>query len=122
MSTGAFIAFISTAAMMAKPVRSLTEVNATIQKGIAAAQSFFSLFDEAPEVDTGEVTLGKAQCDLVFDRVSFTYPNATAAAIRSVSLHVPAGSTVALVGRSGSGNASASIGPAGPSSTRATCA
>jgi len=108
MSTGAFIAFISTAAMMAKPVRSLTEVNATIQKGIAAAQSFFSLFDEAPEVDTGEVTLGKAQGDLVFDRVSFTYPNATAAAIRSVSLHVPAGSTVALVGRSGSGKSTLS--------------
>jgi subfamily B ATP-binding cassette protein MsbA len=108
MSTGAFIAFISTAAMMAKPVRSLTEVNATIQKGIAAADSFFSLFDEAPEVDTGDVKLGKAQGDIVFDRVGFTYPNATAAAIRSVSLHVPAGSTVALVGRSGSGKSTLS--------------
>ena len=108
MSTGAFIAFISTAAMMAKPVRSLTEVNATIQKGIAAADSFFSLFDEAPEVDTGDVTLGKAQGDIVFDRVGFTYPNATAPAIRSVSLHVPAGSTVALVGRSGSGKSTLS--------------
>ena len=108
MSTGAFIAFISTAAMMAKPVRSLTEVNATIQKGIAAADSFFSLFDEAPEVDTGNVKLGKAQGDIVFDRVGFTYPNATAAAIRSVSLHVPAGSTVALVGRSGSGKSTLS--------------
>jgi subfamily B ATP-binding cassette protein MsbA len=108
MSTGAFIAFISTAAMMAKPVRSLTEVNATIQKGIAAADSFFSLFDEAPEVDTGDVKLGKAQGDIVFDRVGFTYPNATAPAIRSVSLHVPAGSTVALVGRSGSGKSTLS--------------
>jgi subfamily B ATP-binding cassette protein MsbA len=108
MSTGAFIAFISTAAMMAKPVRSLTEVNATIQKGIAAAESFFSLFDEAPELDTGELTLGKAQGDIVFDRVGFTYPNATAPAIRSVSLHVPAGSTVALVGRSGSGKSTLS--------------
>jgi subfamily B ATP-binding cassette protein MsbA len=108
MSTGAFIAFISTAAMMAKPVRSLTEVNATIQKGIAAADSFFSLFDEAPEVDTGNVKLGKAQGDILFDRVGFTYPNATAAAIRSVSLHVPAGSTVALVGRSGSGKSTLS--------------
>jgi len=108
MSTGAFIAFISTAAMMAKPVRSLTEVNATIQKGIAAADSFFSLFDEAPEVNTGDVKLGKAQGDIVFDRVGFTYPNATAPAIRSVSLHVPAGSTVALVGRSGSGKSTLS--------------
>lgn len=108
MSTGAFIAFISTAAMMAKPVRSLTEVNATIQKGIAAADSFFSLFDETPEVDTGDMKLGKAQGDIVFDRAGFTYPNATAPAIRSVSLHVPAGSTVALVGRSGSGKSTLS--------------
>lgn len=108
MSTGAFIAFISTAAMMAKPVRSLTEVNATIQKGIAAADSFFSLFDEAPEVDTGDVKLGKGHGDIVFDRVGFTYPNATAPAIRAVSLHVPSGSTVALVGRSGSGKSTLS--------------
>jgi len=108
MSTGAFIAFISTAAMMAKPVRQLTEVNATIQKGIAAAESFFSLFDEAPEVDHGDLTLGKAKGELVFEQVGFTYPTASVAAIQSVSLHVPAGSTVALVGRSGSGKSTLS--------------
>jgi subfamily B ATP-binding cassette protein MsbA len=108
MSTGAFIAFISTAAMMAKPVRQLTEVNATIQKGIAAAESFFSLFDEAPEVDQGDLTLGKAKGELVFEQVGFTYPTASVAAIQSVSLHVPAGSTVALVGRSGSGKSTLS--------------
>lgn len=108
MSTGAFIAFITTAAMMAKPIRLLTEVNATIQKGIAAAESFFSLFDEAPEVDVGDLSLSKAEGDLVFDDVGFTYPTATVAAIQSVSLHVPAGTTLALVGRSGSGKSTLS--------------
>jgi subfamily B ATP-binding cassette protein MsbA len=76
MSTGAFIAFISTAAMMAKPIRSLTGVNATIQKGIAAAESFFSLVDEPAEVDTGTEVLTKANGDIEFDAVSFTYPKA----------------------------------------------
>ncbi len=108
MSTGAFIAFISTAAMMAKPIRSLTEVNATIQKGIAAAESFFSLFDEPAEVDTGTEVLTKAKGDIQFDAVSFTYPKAQGPALKNVSLHIPAGKTVALVGRSGSGKSTLS--------------
>ena len=103
MSTGAFIAFISTAALMAKPVRQLTEVNSIVQKGIAAADSFFSLFDEPGETDTGQVQLNQAHGDIRFDNVSFTYPNATTAAIKSLSLHIPSGKTLALVGRSGSG-------------------
>jgi len=108
MSTGAFIAFISTAAMMAKPIRSLTEVNATIQKGIAAAESFFSLFDEPSEVDTGTDVLTQAKGNIEFDAVSFTYPNAQGSALKNVSLHIPAGKTVALVGRSGSGKSTLS--------------
>lgn len=108
MTTGAFIAFISTAAMMAKPIRQLTEVNATIQKGIAAADSFFSLFDETPEADHGDLTMTRAQGDIVFEDVRFSYPNAPLEALKGVSLHIRAGSTLALVGRSGSGKSTLS--------------
>jgi subfamily B ATP-binding cassette protein MsbA len=66
------------------------------------------LFDEAPEVDAGDLLLSAAEGDLVFDDVGFTYPTATVAAIQSVSLHVPAGTTLALVGRSGSGKSTLS--------------
>lgn len=59
-------------------------------------------------MDTGDVTLGKAQGDIVLKRVGFSNPNATAPAIREVSLHEPAGSTVALVGRLGSGKSTLS--------------
>jgi ATP-binding cassette, subfamily B, bacterial MsbA len=103
MNTGAFIAFISTAALMAKPIRQLTEVNATIQKGIAAADSFFSLFDEAPEVDQGQLVLDRSRGDVVFERVGFAYRNAQSDALKTIDLHIPPGQTVALVGRSGSG-------------------
>jgi subfamily B ATP-binding cassette protein MsbA len=103
MSTGGFIAFISTAALMAKPIRQLTEVNATIQKGVAAAESFFALFDEKPEIDSGDITLEQTQGDLVFEQVSFAYPNMEAPALKAIDLHIHRGQTVALVGRSGSG-------------------
>jgi subfamily B ATP-binding cassette protein MsbA len=69
-----FIAFISNTAMMAKPIRSLTEVNATIPKGIAATKSFFSLFDEPTELDTGTKVLTQAKGNIEFDAVSFYLP------------------------------------------------
>lgn len=103
MSTGAFIAFISTAALMAKPIRQLTEINSVIQKGIAAADSFFSLFDEPGENDAGPSELRAARGDIRFESVSFSYPNSSSPALQQVSLHLAAGKTLALVGRSGSG-------------------
>ena len=53
MTTGDVIAFITAAALIAKPVRQLSEVNATVQKGLAAAQDIFQLFDEDVERDGG---------------------------------------------------------------------
>lgn len=103
MQTGAFIAFISAASFMAKPIRQLTEVNSTIQKGIAAAESFFSLFDEKPEVDRGTVKLTHAKGKVEFRDVSFIYPRSEEPALKHISFVIEPGETVALVGRSGSG-------------------
>lgn len=103
MSTGQFIAFISAASLMAKPIRQLTEINSTVQKGIAAAESFFKLFDEQPERNTGTVTLSSAQGRVEFRGVSFSYPNSEGPALKQVSFRIEPGETVALVGRSGSG-------------------
>lgn len=53
MTPGEFVAFITAAALMIKPVRQLTEINSEIQKGIAAASELFGLLDVAPESDNG---------------------------------------------------------------------
>ncbi len=103
MTTGQFIAFISAASLMAKPIRQLTEINSTVQKGIAAAESFFALFDVLPERNAGLETLTVAQGRIEFNSVSFTYPQSEEPALKQVSFCIEPGETVALVGRSGSG-------------------
>jgi subfamily B ATP-binding cassette protein MsbA len=60
VSAGAFVAYITAAGLLSKPVRSLTDVNTKIQRGIAAAQSVFDLLDTAVEEDTGTVINGQS--------------------------------------------------------------
>src|SRR3546814_19251641 len=52
-SAGELVAYITAAGLLPKPIRQLSEVSATIQKGLAAADSIFEQLDEEPEVDTG---------------------------------------------------------------------
>jgi subfamily B ATP-binding cassette protein MsbA len=74
-----------------------------MQRGLAAAEMVFGLIDEQSEPDRGTRDLGRARGEVEYQRVSFAYPGAAQAALHEVSLRVPAGETVALVGASGSG-------------------
>lgn len=103
MSAGEFVAFITAAGMIAKPIRQVTDVNSTIQKGIAAADSFFDMLDADAEQDHGAVHLERVQGDLHLNEVTFSYSGAGVPVLRDVSLNIPAGKVTALVGRSGSG-------------------
>lgn len=103
-SAGEFIAYIAAAGLLSKPVRSLTDVNQKLQKGLAAGESIFALLDEPEEQDTG--TLNPALTgNLSLDKVSLIYPDSTVA-LRDFSLDIKAGETIALVGRSGAGKSS----------------
>ncbi|SJZ75190.1 ATP-binding cassette, subfamily B, MsbA [Oceanospirillum multiglobuliferum] len=103
MTPGEFIAFITAASLMAKPIRQLTEVNNVIQRGVTAASDLFEQFDKEDEVDGGTQRLSRAQGNVEFKNVSFTYPNSEKQILKSLSFNVKAGQVVALVGRSGSG-------------------
>ncbi len=103
MSAGDFVAFIGAAGMLSKPARQLTDVNSILQKGIAAAQSIFEFIDMTEEVDQGTKALPKAQGNIEWRDLSFQYPNTDRLALNGINLTVPAGKTLALVGRSGGG-------------------
>lgn len=100
-SAGQFIAYIGAAGLLSKPVRSLTDINQGLQRGLAAADSIFNLIDEPDEVDTG--TLTKTLTGAIqFNDVSVQYSDGKVA-IDHINLDISAGQTIALVGRSGAG-------------------
>ncbi|MEQ6885099.1 lipid A export permease/ATP-binding protein MsbA [Salicola sp. Rm-C-2C1-2] len=103
MSTGQFVAFITAASTMAKPVRQLTSVHAKIQKGIAASQSIFESIDYPEEEDSGTRDPGRVDGRIDFGDVWFHYDAQYEYVLQGINLTVAQGETVALVGRSGSG-------------------
>ncbi|ELA08155.1 lipid/multidrug ABC transporter MsbA ATPase and inner membrane domains [Moraxella macacae 0408225] len=101
VSAGGFIAYLVAVGLLNRPVKALTEVNQGLQRGLAAAESIFQLLDANNEKDTGciEQTLTG---DIHFRDVSVVYPDGKKV-IDKLNLHIQAGETVALVGRSGAG-------------------
>ena len=97
------IAFITAAGLLPKPIRQLSEVNANIQKGIAAAQNIFEQIDEPAEPDTGTFATSRIEGRIEYRHLGFTYPSADCPALVDVNITVEPGQTVAIVGRSGSG-------------------
>jgi subfamily B ATP-binding cassette protein MsbA len=102
-SAGSLVAFITAAAQMGKPIRTLSGVQSIIQRGLAAAEDIFEQIDTPPEPDRGTTPLQRARGELEVERLSFRYPGCDDYALENVSLHLAPGETVALVGRSGSG-------------------
>ncbi|HYW03109.1 MAG TPA: lipid A export permease/ATP-binding protein MsbA [Gammaproteobacteria bacterium] len=103
MSPGTFASFIGAMLGLLQPLRHLTTVNATLQRGIAAAESIFDLLSWPPEPDHGARRLERARGEIEYDRVTFAYEPEKGPVLRDVSLKVRPGQTVAIVGRSGSG-------------------
>jgi ATP-binding cassette, subfamily B, bacterial MsbA len=103
LSTGDFTAFLSAMLLLMGPLKRLTNINAPLQKGIAAARSVFEVLDREPEDRGGGRSIGRATGELTFQDVSFCYAEDKGDVLQDISFQIPAGTTVALVGRSGSG-------------------
>ena len=103
VTVGSFVSFMTATLMLLTPLKHLTGVNSSLQRGLAAAESVFSIIDEPAEEDSGTQSIGRAEGRIEFDHLSFSYPKATRAALTDVSLNVEPGETIALVGGSGGG-------------------
>ena len=100
---GDFVSFVTAMLMMFSPLRHLSDINSQLQRGLVAAQSVFSLIDDQPEVDIGTKRLETVRGEIRFERVFMTYPSRDQPALSDVSLVIPAGKTIAVVGPSGGG-------------------
>ncbi|MCK9284819.1 MAG: lipid A export permease/ATP-binding protein MsbA [Rhodocyclaceae bacterium] len=102
-TVGSFVSFITATLMLLAPLKRLTDINAPLQRGLAAAESVFSLIDQPLEEDAGTIDLGRARGEVAFDHLGFSYPEAQRRALDDIHLTIRPGETVALVGASGSG-------------------
>lgn len=102
-SAGDFMSFLSSMIMMFDPIKRMTGVMQSLQRGLAAAESVFTFLDQPEESDEGKQTLSPTPGDIEFCDVVHRYPEAERNSLNHINLLVPQGKVTALVGASGCG-------------------
>jgi subfamily B ATP-binding cassette protein MsbA len=104
LSSAWFVIFLAAMISLMQPVRSLTQLHTHLEEGDAALARIYEILDTVPRVAdrAGAVALPGLTREIAFEDVSFEYDEAVPV-LREVSLVVPRGHVVALVGPSGSG-------------------
>ena len=100
---GDFVTYVLALLNLLNQLKTLSNVTATVQRGLTAAASVFALIDEPPEVDTGTVDLGRVRGEIRFEHVTKRYDSDAPPALSDVDLVIAPGESVALVGPSGGG-------------------
>jgi ATP-binding cassette subfamily B protein len=104
ISLGDFIAFNGYLALLLKPVISIGKVISIVQRGLASLARLDEILDvPAGIVDGGPVDVFPTNADLHIRDLSFTYPGADRESLSHIDLNVPAGRTLGILGRTGSG-------------------
>ena len=104
LTPGAFVAFYLLLAMLVMPLRMLGMWIGQAQRAVAAGERIFEILDEPEEVADlpDAVALPDGPGEVVFEDVTFGY-DASRPVLEDVDLHIAAGTTVALIGPTGSG-------------------
>ncbi len=104
-TSGEFFAFLVTLLFIIRPIIQLSGMYSKIVQSSAAGERIFEIMDMEPETKDPvvPVSLAPLKKSIIFENVRFTYPGTEKEVIHDISLEVPAGATVALVGESGGG-------------------
>ncbi|XVJ71855.1 MAG: ATP-binding cassette domain-containing protein [Rhizobacter sp.] len=103
---GEFVAFITAMLVLVSKARHLTDLSQPVINGLVIANSCFELMDTPSEPDNGSKIITECIGQVEFQNVTATYSGASIPALNGLSLQIPAGHTVALVGASGAGKTS----------------
>lgn len=106
LNAGQFMTLMTSMMAIIPSLRRITSVQTQISRGVAAAERLFGILDAPEERDTGQVSIGRARGELVFDRVSLRYPGHERMVLSDISFTARPGTVTAIVGRSGSGKTS----------------
>ncbi len=108
MTAGDFFVFFTALLSLLPPIKSLSAINAVLQRGLAAATSIFLVLDEPAEAQCKEAQRAvRLNGNIRFDDVTVRYGGRETEALTKVSLEIAAGQHVAFVGASGSGKSTA---------------
>lgn len=102
VTAGSFLAIIAAMLQLIKPMKTLTTLNASVQRGLAGAESVFALLDNEIESHAGLKLAKDAKMSIAFEDLSFAYRQGSPV-LQDINFTINAGETVALVGHSGSG-------------------
>ena len=105
MQINNFFSFLTAMMLAYQPIRSLATISMLFNQGAVGANRVFNILDAQPtikEISSNE-NLNIKKGNVVFDKVSFSYPNTQEQAIENINITVEGGTTVALVGHSGAG-------------------
>lgn len=104
ISLGDFIAFNGYLTMIMKPINSIGRVITIFQRGVASLKRLNEVFDVEPEIKDGKPGIDKPlKGEIEFRDLSFSYPNSKENSIEKIGLKIPQGSTVGILGKTGSG-------------------
>ena len=103
---GDFVSFITAMLLMFSPLKHLSEINALLQKGLAAAEGVFKMIDENGEKETGHLDVSRVEGAVEYRNITLRYPTRETEALSDINLKIEAGKTYAFVGPSGGGKTS----------------
>ena len=103
MDAGEFVSLITAMMAMLPSLKRISNVQSSIQRGVAAAQRIFAVLDQPDEHDDGTRHLARARGEVAFQGVSVSYAGQDVPALHDVSFVARPGTVTAIVGRSGSG-------------------